>query len=59
MKACKIILIIIFVLKDIIAVGKALFICDDDQLQRVLGCLFGIPVKWLLLWGAGLLDLNC
>ena len=56
MKACKIILIIFLVIKSLALIIKALLVSDEDQLENVLKAFIGVPVTWLLYWGAGLLD---
>lgn len=55
MKACKIILIILLIIKSLAIIIEAL-IDEDNRLEKLLKALISIPIAWLLYWGAGLLD---
>lgn len=55
MKACKIILIILLAIKSILMIIDAL-IDYENRTEKLAKALIGIPVTWLLYWGAGLLD---
>lgn len=57
MKACKIILIVLLVIKTLIAIVKVFTVEGDDQAEAVGNAVIGVPVAWLLYWGAGILDL--
>lgn len=57
MKACKIILITLLVFKTLAAVIKVFTEKGDEQLEAVINVLIGVPISWLLYWGAGIFDL--
>lgn len=56
MKVCKIILIIIFVVKAIVELIKS-GTDRKDPVAKTLGTLVAIIVSGLLYWGAGIFDL--
>ena len=58
MKICKIILIVLLVIKSIITILQAI-LCEDDDHEKLVnvGKVFiALPLTWGLYWGAGLLD---
>ena len=58
MKTCKIILIVLLVIKSVITILQAIF-CEDDDREKLIsvGRVFiTLPLTWALYWGAGLLD---
>ena len=57
MKICKIILIVLLIIKSILLIAQAVLENDEDeQLKDLVKVLFTLPITWLLYWGAGLLD---
>jgi hypothetical protein len=59
MRTCKIILIVLLVIKSVITILQAIF-CEDDDREKLVnvGRVFiTLPLTWGLYWGAGLLDL--
>ena len=57
MKACKIILIVLLAIKTLAALIKVFTEEGDKQLEAVIHAAIGVPIAWLLYWGAGILDL--
>ena len=58
MKTCKIILIVLLVIKSIITILQAI-LCEDDDREKLVNVgkvLIALPLTWALYWGAGLLD---
>ena len=61
MKACKIILIVLLGIKTLVQILKTIYsiaVDDDDSLQQLITLVVGIPITWLLYWGAGILNLS-
>ena len=57
MRTCKIILIVLLVIKSVILIIQAILEDDEkEQLIDLVKILFTLPLTWLLYWGAGLLD---
>ena len=57
MKACKIILIVLLVIKTLIAIVEVFTKDGNDQAEAIGKVIIGVPIAWLLYWGAGILDL--
>lgn len=55
MKACKIILICIFIIKSFAQIIKALE--SDEPLVELATSLFSIVIAGVLYWGAGIFDI--
>lgn len=58
MKACKIILIILYVLSCIVNFTKAFVADSDEQLSSFLGALLDAILYAILYAGAGIFDLD-
>lgn len=56
MKACKIILIVLLVLKSLTLIVESLA-SENPWDNFALVLLFELPFLWLLYWGAGVLDI--
>lgn len=54
MKTCKIILIVLLVIKSVITILQAIF-CEDDDREKLIS-VGRVFITLPLTWGAGLLD---
>ena len=57
MKACKIILIVLYVLSIIINFGKTAQLDGNEQLEHLLGTILDAVVYGILFKGAGIFDI--
>lgn len=57
MKACKIILIVLYVLNIIIKFGKTAQLDGNEQLESLLGTILDAVVYGVLFKGAGIFDI--
>ena len=57
MKACKIILVILYVLSIIIKFGKTAQLDGNEQVEHLLGVIIDAVVYGILFKGAGIFDI--